>query len=214
MTYHTTAYILRKDDIILTFSSEKSACEYLGVSQCTVSSCYRRGVKCKGFNIEKVGSTSHGETKTRLHKIWECMHARCEYEKHPYFADYGDRGISVCKEWSEYVPFRDWAIANGYSDKLTLDRKNTNQNYTPENCRWATMKEQQNNKRTNRIVCLNGIKHTISEWSDILGINKTTIRERLNRGWSDEQALTTPVRPRTKGYRQSHNICDKNARRK
>lgn len=143
------------------------------------------------------------ETHTRLHKIWASMIERCEYKKHQYYANYGGRGITVCDEWHKYTAFRDWAIEHGYSDSLTIDRIDNGKGYEPDNCRWATMKEQQNNKRSNRFVWLNGVGHTISEWAKITGIGKTTIRMRLEKGWSDKDALTTPVRKRTKGYRPS-----------
>ena len=158
-------------------------------------------VGVKGANAgKKHYRYQHGETKTRLHKIWSSMLERCNYEKHPHYKDYGGRGISVCSEWNEYITFRDWALNNGYADNLTLDRENTNGNYCPENCRWVTMKTQQNNKRNNHLVTLDGVSHTITEWSEILGINKTTIRERLRAGWTDTEALTTPIRKRTCGY--------------
>lgn len=131
------------------------------------------------------------------------MHSRCENQNHKYYAYYGGRGIRVCDEWNEYIPFRDWAIEAGYNDGLTIDRIEVNGNYNPENCRWATIREQQNNKRSNRLVQFNGASHTISEWSEIVGIKKTTIKERLNAGWSIEKVLTEPVRQRTKGYRQA-----------
>lgn len=146
---------------------------------------------------------THGGTNTRLFKIWGGMKERCAREKHPHFKDYGGRGISVCEEWQEFANFRSWAISNGYETHLSIDRIDPNGDYEPSNCRWATMKEQQNNKRTNHIVCLNGVEHTITEWAEILGINKTTIKERLRLGWSDEKALTAPVRKRTQGYRTS-----------
>lgn len=158
----------------------------------------------KGANAgEKNYRYIHGETHTRLHKLWESMLARCEYEKHPYFEYYGGRGIKVCESWHEYIAFRNWAVENGYSDDLTIDRINNDNGYEPDNCRFVTMKEQQNNKRSNHIITLSGEAHTISEWADIIGINKTTIKERLNAGWTDEDALTKPVRKRTKGYRAS-----------
>lgn len=158
----------------------------------------------KGMNAgEKHYRFVHGETKTRLHKIWESMLARCEYEKHPYFAYYGGRGIAVCEEWHNYLIFRDWAINNGYSDNLTIDRVQNNDGYNPNNCRWATMKVQQNNKRNNRRLTWNGETKTVTEWADVVGICKTTIKERLNSGWPVEIALSKPVRKRTRGYRQS-----------
>ena len=131
------------------------------------------------------------------------MHERCERVNHTHYKDYGGRGISVCDEWSEYVPFMKWSLVNGYQDNLTLDRKDTDGNYCPENCQWVTMKQQQNNKRNNRRLLWNGETHTVSEWSEITGIKPTTIIARLNAGWSTEESLTTPVRVRTQGYRPS-----------
>lgn len=187
----------------LIFNSEKEACEYLGVKKCSVSSCFRKGCLCKGYRIIKIGDSFHRETNTRLHKTWESMIARCEYKKHPHYANYGGRGISVCEEWHKYVSFRDWAVENGYSDDLTIDRIENEKGYSPDNCRWATMKEQQNNKRSNHIVTLFGVSNTISKWAEITGISKTTIRARLENGWTDEDALTVPVRI------QKKHICNK-----
>lgn len=204
-----TKYKISNENESIIFNSEKEACEYLGVKKCSVSSCFRKGFKCKGYKIEKIGDSFHRETHTRLHKIWESMIARCEYKKHPHYAYYGGRGISVCEEWHKYVRFRDWAINNGYSDSLTIDRIDNNKGYCPYNCRWATMREQQNNRRSNHIVSLHGVEHTISEWSEITGINKTTIRERIANGWTDEEAITIPVRIRRSGYRQSLNFGTK-----
>lgn len=197
MKHYTSIYRLTKNGETKVFGSEKEACSFLGVARCSVASCYRRGSLCKGWNIEKAGATTHMETKTRLHKIWEGMHDRCGRKGHSYYKNYGGRGISVCPEWGDYKTFKDWAMENGYSDRLTIDRVDVNGNYCPENCRWATMREQQNNKRTNHIVCLGAISHTISEWSEMLGIGKTTIRNRLKSGWTDEEALTIPVIKRT-----------------
>lgn len=203
MIHTTTIYSIEKDGVTIQFNSEKETCDFLGVAKCSVSSCYRQNCLCKGWKISKVGTSTHNETKTRLHKIWEGMHYRCENPNHKYYSSYGGRGIRVCDEWNEYAPFRDWAIKTGYNDNLTIDRVEVNGNYNPENCRWVTIQEQQNNKRSNRFVQFNGISHTISEWSEIVGIKKTTIKERLNAGWHTEKVLTEPVRKRTKGYRPS-----------
>lgn len=146
---------------------------------------------------------THGMTRTRLFKIWTSMRERCEREKHPHYNDYGGRGISVCEEWNAFETFRDWAFQNGYDDSLTIDRIDVDGNYEPSNCRWVTMKAQQNNKRNNHVIDFNGEKHTITEWSEITGIGKTTIKERLNMGWTIEETLTKPARKRTKGHRPS-----------
>ena len=96
----------------------------------------------------------------------------------------------------EYISFKNWAKRNGYIDskECTLDRKNNNLNYTPDNCRWATPMTQGNNRRSNRKLELNGSKHTIAEWSRKTGIRPDTILYRINHGWSIEMALTTPTR--------------------
>lgn len=196
MTHSTTIYRIEKDGVIHLFNSEKEACDFLKVAQCSVALCYRRNGFCKGWKIERIGISTHHETKTRLHKIWEGMHSRCENPNHKHYASYGGRGITVCDEWSEYVPFRDWAIKAGYRNNLTIDRIDVDGNYSPENCRWATIREQQNNKRSNHLICLDGVSHTIGEWSEMLGIRKTTLRMRLASGWDERKALLTPVRQR------------------
>lgn len=158
----------------------------------------------KGMNTGKQNiHYVHGETKTRLHKIWGSMHERCERVKHPHYKDYGGRGIKVCDEWKEYLPFAEWARNNGYTDKLTIDRIDVNGNYEPSNCRWITMKEQHNNKRSNRIIEYRGQKYTLTQLAEKSGIKKTTLKERLNLGWSVEDAVSRPVRQRTRGYRPS-----------
>lgn len=89
---------------------------------------------------------------------------------------YYERGIKVCPEWEkDYSAFRDWALKNGYKEGLTIDRIDVNGGYTPENCRWATSKEQANNKRDVRMITFNGETHSISEWADIVGIPYQTI---------------------------------------
>lgn len=200
--YSVTYYLVKGNDVFK-FNSESEACEFLGVSKCTVAGCYRRNCKCKGYKVIRGEATTHNSTKTRLYKIWAGMHERCNREKHPHFSDYGGRGITICEEWNDFSKFKEWANENGYSENLTLDRIDNNGNYESSNCRWVTMKEQQNNKRNSHFLEYAGEMHTITEWAEKTGISKTTLRMRIQSGWTVEEALTKPIRFRKKGWRKS-----------
>ena len=176
------AYTLTKGDETHTFESEKEACEFIGAKQQSVSNAYCKNYKIRGYKIIRGESTSHCESNTRLYRIWSSMKHRCRGKNHEAYHNYGGRGIKVCDEWNKYKAFRKWALENGYSDELTLDRIDNNGNYEPSNCRWATMKQQCANKRTNHYVIVNGEKMIIAECSRKYGIPKSTIRMRDNNG--------------------------------
>lgn len=138
------------------------------------------------------GNYKHGMRYTRIYGIWKAMKQRCFDSNCRNFSKYGGKGITVCHEWKEsFQTFYEWAISNGYSDCLTIDRIDVNGNYEPSNCRWATQKKQQNNRSNNRILEFNGVCHTLAEWAEITGISKGTIWARLKCGWTTEKALTT-----------------------
>ena len=142
---------------------------------------------------------THGMTKTRLYVVWRGMKRRCYYPRESSFPHYGGRGITVCDEWNNsFEAFRDWAMANGYRDDLTLDRIDYNGNYEPSNCKWSTMEEQQNNKSNNIILTYNGQTHTAPEWSRITGIPVIAIYNRVKYRWSTERILTEPIRTYTR----------------
>ena len=137
----------------------------------------------------------HGLTKTPLFRTWSNAKSRCYDVNALPFRDYGGRGITVCEEWlHDFQAFYDWAISNGYQEGLTLDRIDNNKGYSPNNCRWVTVKEQSNNRRSNTHLVFRGETKTISQWADTMGIDKETIYARLKIGWCVEKALTTPKR--------------------
>ena len=137
---------------------------------------------------------TYGFSGTRLYSIWLGMLSRCENPNMKNYRYYGARGISVCEEWHNFENFRMWAICNGYKEGLTLDRINNYKQYSPSNCKWATMKEQTNHRRNSKLVTINGETHPISEWAKIVGIKEGTIRSRIwCRGWNTKKAILTPV---------------------
>jgi hypothetical protein len=141
----------------------------------------------------------HGLTKTHLFQTWSNAKSRCSDPNSLPFKDYGGRGITVCEEWkNDFKAFYDWAMANGYKEGLTLDRIDNNQGYSPDNCRWATVKEQSNNRRSNTFLVFCGERKTISQWADDTGISRETLYKRLANGWDIEETLTTPTRKYTK----------------
>jgi hypothetical protein len=149
-------------------------------------------IKMEGNNIK------HGKCYTRIYGIYKHMIQRCYYKKSNIYKYYGERGITVCDEWlNDFEKFYDWAINNGYQNNLTIDRKNTNGNYEPNNCRWITMKEQNNNRRSNHLITLNGETHNIDEWCMLLNLNRSTYESRIASGLSCEEALTKPVKKHT-----------------
>lgn len=94
---------------------------------------------------------THGETKTRLYSIWCNMKNRCNAPNFPKFKDYGGRGIGVCSEWSSsFVAFRNWSLSNGYADHLEIDRRDNDNGYSPQNCRWVSRSVQTHNTRKRR----------------------------------------------------------------
>lgn len=117
------------------------------------------------------------------------MRQRCNDKNCPSYKYYGARGIKICKKWNDYKTFEEWAMNNGYTEELTLDRINVNGNYEPSNCRWATKKEQSNNRRDNILIEYNNEIKTIHQWSEKYNIGVETIKKRLKKGWNIERVF-------------------------
>ena len=155
----------------------------------------RRGavVSCGCHKREKTieRSTKHGDSYSRLYNIWCHMKSRCYKKNNKDYRLYGAKGIIVCDAWHDYKVFKKWAIENGYDDKKTIDRIDSNKNYCPENCRWATAEIQSNNTNRNRYIEYNGETLTMAQLSKKYKIKYETLKQRLKRGWSIEKALKT-----------------------
>lgn len=150
---------------------------------------------CYHKEIAKQKSTKHGFRHTKLYFIFGAIKARCYNKKNTGYKNYGGRGIKVCDEWlnkeNGSINFINWAINNGYKEGLTIDRINTNGDYSPNNCRWASMKEQSNNRRNNHYITINGKTKTLSQWLEIYKISSTQFYFRKRHGMNEVEALTT-----------------------
>ena len=174
--------------------SGTSSCGCLQRERASQSAKSRTGKKiCKRYSV--------GQEHYRLHQCYKDMFNRCYNQNNKSYKRYGNRGICICDEWlNDFYSFRDWALANGYSDDLTIDRIDVNGNYEPSNCRWVTVKAQNNNRSNNRIVQYKGETMTLHELSEKYGIDYKTLWGRVNSGWSISSAVETPIRRSVNGH--------------
>ena len=139
---------------------------------------------------------THGLSGTKEYKTWERLRSRCNNPNNPSYKNYGGRGICVCVRWDKFENFyKDMGLMpKGLN---TIDRINTNGNYTPYNCRWASWSDQSRNKRTSLMVTFRGETKCLKDWTDKLNLRYDPIIQRLLKSkWSVEKALTTPIRNR------------------
>jgi hypothetical protein len=123
--------------------------------------------------------TKHSDCHSKLYRVWDAMVRRCHNPNHRAFASYGGRGIWVCEEWRDYRNFKAWADSSGYAQGLTIDRIDNDNGYAPGNCRWATRKQQQNNRRCCVYVEHDGQRLTLTEWSEAFGVPRQSVRKHL-----------------------------------
>ena len=140
-------------------------------------------------------NTTHNQRHTPLYEVWKSIRQRCYNSKCSAYKNYGARGITVCEEWKQsFQAFYNWAIENGYETGLCIERIDNDGNYCPENCKWATRKEQMRNTRRNRFIEYNGETKTLSEWCEILSLPYATINGRIHKGYSPQKAFETPIK--------------------
>lgn len=149
---------------------------------------------CGCLASKNTDQTTHGQSKTHLYGVWCTMKSRCHNPNSSQYKNYGARGIKVCEEWMhDFSAFQAWAMSNGYAEGLTIDRIDVNGDYSPDNCRWTSMKAQNNNRGNNRLFTYKGQIKTLHELADEYGVKYTTLWMRINRyNWTLEKALETP----------------------
>ena len=148
--------------------------------------------RSKSCGCNRAGKhVKHGMTNSRLYGIYKHMMNRCYNKNDTSYGKYGANGITVCDEWHTFDSFKEWALSNGYSDSLTLDRIDFNGNYSPDNCRWVDYVVQNRNRNCVNIIEYNGEKHTIPEWAEITNMPYKKLWKRIHVGWDIEKALTT-----------------------
>lgn len=155
--------------------------------------CHRRAALKAGREALVKRATTHGKSRTREYRIWANAIYRCTTPTCPGYADYGERGIKVCERWQDFENFL--ADMGPCPPRFTLDRIDNDGDYTPENCRWATRKQQANNRRTSQWFTYKGEKRTAAEWCKRLKMNKATFWSRVRDGWSIERIVETPIQP-------------------
>ena len=144
---------------------------------------------------------NHGQTDTRLYKIWIGMKTRCYNENTPVYPMYGGRGIVMCDDWLDsFVAFAEWANANGYEEHLTIDREDVNGCYNPNNCRWINMQDQSNNRRSNIDVTYDGRTQTLKQWCEELNLSYTMVYQRYLQFGIDATRLFEPSRGNGEKY--------------
>ena len=146
---------------------------------------------CRRIASVKLRSKTHGKSRSVIYKRWAGMIQRCCNKNDPTYSRYGGRGIKVCERWKNFENFQADMLPS-FEESLTLERKDNSGNYEPANCIWANMKTQSRNRRSNRIVMIDGDSKTIAEWAEMAGLKQPIIWQRLGRGISGRKLLSKP----------------------
>lgn len=165
------------------------ACQCECGGNATVIGSHLRSGKTSSCGCLRTSEIAQGHSHERIYRTWNGMHKRCYNPKHDKYKWYGAKGISVCLEWHDFITFREWALSNGYTDELTIDRKNPFQNYSPDNCQFVDMKFQANNKTNNKIVAYKNVEYTAAQFAEKLNVPYYTVRNQLRAGWSIEKIV-------------------------
>jgi len=150
-----------------------------------------------------MSKTIHGMYGTPEYRSWQHMKSRCFNPNHKNYLDYGGRGIKVCDLWLNFENFlADMGLKP--TAKYSIDRIDNDGDYCPDNCKWSTQTEQVNNRRSNRLITIDDVTLTIAQWAKKMGFGKKVIGDRLKLGWSEFDAVMTPVRQYAKNNLLKH----------
>ena len=166
----------------------------------------KNGTKSCGC-LQKESATKHGQShnvgKGNLYRVWINLRTRCNNPQHQYYAEYGGRGITVCEEWDDFLTFQQWALGSDYTEGLTIDRRNNDLGYNPDNCHWTNRTQQQRNRRSqkNSTSKYTGVSwcNTKKKWAVGICINK----QKLNLGIFHNEIFAAGVRD---AYIKEHNL--------
>lgn len=153
-------------------------------------------VKSCGCLVHEKHNTHH-LSQEPLYRLWNSIKRRCYDEKHKAYKYYGRRGITMCPEWLDFETFYKWANENGYKRGLSIDRRDNQKGYNPDNCKWVSAKVQANNRRSCRMYSYNGKTQNLTQWCEELNLNYKRVYSRLNKyHWDFKKAITEPLDPR------------------
>lgn len=186
--------VLEKDQIKTKSGNAKWICQCECGNEVSVIGSHLRSGHTSSCGCNRISNIAQGHAKERIYRTWKKMHIRCSDPNSDRYKWYGGKGIEVCNQWSSFIEFRSWAYASGYDDTLTIDRINSEKNYSPDNCRWVDMKVQANNRTSNKIVYFEGKEYTVTELAEEKGMLPSTIFNRLKLGWTINRTINTPER--------------------
>ena len=155
---------------------------------------WEKGVRscgCLQKESAKEFLTTHGGSYTASYASWRKMRSRCLNENDRHYDNYGGRGIKICKRWMKFENF--WKDMGNRPQGMSIDRIDRDGDYIPDNCRWATKRLQQNNRKANHYIEIDGVKQSLSDWAREKGMSTQTIHWRLRSGWSEREAILVPT---------------------
>lgn len=190
-----------EDLIVLSISEKKNGkiywnykCKHCGKINKGCTSNIKRGkATCKCIHSKRISISRSKEGRdTPIYNKWLGMKCRCFNKNDSHFKDYGGRGITICPEWLDFDVFYKWSLENGYKDGYSIERKDVNGNYCPENCCWIPLEDQPKNKRNTIYIEINGIEKRLKEWCEVYNANYKTVHQRIFRyGMEPLEALTS-----------------------